>query len=422
MNFFHTADLHFGVENYGKLDPVTGIHSRLLDFKKSLEFVVTAAIAEKIDFFLLCGDAYKTAHPTPTQQKFLLQQLLALQQANIPVVIIVGNHDHPLSFGKANALDVFSDLPLEGLYVFSKPESRTIQTKRGPVQIVGIPWPTKNNLVTHEEHRFKNAHEIASYISQRVGDMIAGFAATLDPKLPAVLAGHLTVSTGVFSGSEKCAIMGTDPVFLPSQLAIAPFDYVALGHLHRYQNLNAKGAPIVYPGSIERVDFGERKEEKGFCSVTIEQAESSKNCRFEFIKTPIRPMFQIEVWLEGEQDQTEQVLASIKKESIDGAILKILYHVPLGFKDMVDLPVITRACSKAHYVAGIVPVYQVVKRETRVALKSNMDLDTLLEKYLTSKMLAQTVLQEKQKNELLLKAKLLQQELQEKQNLHEEGL
>src|SRR5579872_6312751 len=122
MRFYHTADIHFGVENYGRIDPKTGIHTRLLDFRDSLARVIDRAIQEKIDFFLFSGDAYKTAHPTPTQQKLLVEQLLRLHASGIPVVIIVGNHDHPLSFGKANALDVFGYLPVEGFYVFSKPD------------------------------------------------------------------------------------------------------------------------------------------------------------------------------------------------------------------------------------------------------------------------------------------------------------
>src|SRR6202030_3232161 len=102
------------------------------------------------------------------------------------------------------------------------------------------------------------------YISQAVAHIIKDAAEKLDPTVPAVLAGHLTVSSGIFSGSEKRAVYGNDPVLLPSQLAVAPYDYVALGHLHRYQNLNPQGHPaIVYSGSIERIDFGERKEEKG---------------------------------------------------------------------------------------------------------------------------------------------------------------
>ncbi len=266
VTFFHTADIHFGVENYGKIDPKTGIHSRLLDFHKSLSSMVDQAIERNIDFFLFCGDAYITSYPTPTQQKLLAKLLLRLQAAGIPVVIVVGNHDHPLSFGKAHSMDVFDYLPVEGFYVFSRPELITIKTKSGPVQIVGIPWPARNNVVTHDEHRMKSATEITSYLSERVGQLINQLAQQIDETIPAVLAGHLTVSSGIFSGSEKCAIFGTDPIFLPSQLALPQFDYVALGHLHRYQNLNPSGKPsVVYAGSIERVDFGERKEEKSFC-------------------------------------------------------------------------------------------------------------------------------------------------------------
>ena len=424
MKFFHTADIHFGVENYGKTDPVTGIHSRLLDFKKCFEFAVNAAIEQNVDFFLLCGDAYKTAHPTPTQQKFLVQLLLRLQQANIPVVIIVGNHDHPLSFGKANALDVFSDLPLEGLHVFAKPEARTIQTKSGPVQIVGIPWPTKNNIVTQEEHRFKTNEEIARYISEKVGLIIAQLAESLDPAIPSVLASHLTVSNGIFSGSEKCAIMGTDPVFLPSQLAIKPFDYVALGHLHRYQNLNPNGYPaIVYAGSIERVDFGERKEEKGFCSVTIINNNGKRDCKFEFIKTPARPMLQIELTLEAEQDQTTQILNALALHNLEGAIIKILYHLPPGKTDSVDLYAVERACSKAQYITGIIPLHKPVTRQARPHLTGTMNLEMLLSKYFThkSKDTALGVTAETQKQKLMQKAHELQQQLYDKETLDEKG-
>src|SRR3972149_7560905 len=219
MRLIHTADIHFGVENYGKIDSKTGIHTRLLDFSRNLERLVDSALEENIDLVLFCGDAYKTAYPTPTQQKLFAQHMFRLQAAGIPVAIIVGNHDHPLSFGKAHALDVFSYLPVDGFYVFSKPDLRVIQTKSGPVQVVGIPWPMRNFLLTSQQHRFKTHTEIAAYVSEKVGTIIQSFALQIDVTIPAVLAGHLTVSSGIFSGSEKCAIYGSDPIFLPSQLA-----------------------------------------------------------------------------------------------------------------------------------------------------------------------------------------------------------
>lgn len=386
IGFFHTADIHFGVENYGRIDPKTGIHSRLLDFKKSFDACIDAAIQEQVDFFLLCGDAYKTAYPTPTQQKLLIQSLLKLHQAGIPVVIVVGNHDHPLSFGKAHALDIFSTVPLNAFHVFSKPDILMLQTKSGPIQIVGIPWPTKNNLVTHEAHRFKSNQEITEYISEKIGGVISSFASSLDPAIPAILCGHLTVSNGIFSGSEKCAVFGNDPLFLPSQLAIAPFNYVALGHLHRHQNLNPGGIPIVYAGAIERVDFGERKEEKGYCSVKIEQNSTGAfETSFSFHVVPSRPMIQIEVVLQEETNQTDQIIQAVKKTNLTEAIIKIIYHVPEGKLDKVDLAAVLKACDQAYYLVGIFPVHKISARATRAQLSSHMDMHTALARYLETK-------------------------------------
>ncbi|QQR48983.1 exonuclease subunit SbcD [bacterium] len=387
ITIFHTADVHFGVENYGKIDAATGIHTRLLDFKNALEECVNKAVAENIDLFLLCGDAYKTAYPTPTQQKLLCSLLLKLHTAKIPVAIVIGNHDHPLSFGKANALDIFAYLPLDSFYVFSKPEAIKITTKNGPVQVVGIPWPTRNTLVANTEHRFKNNAEIATCLSEKVGHIINSLAQTLNPNLPAILAGHLTVSSGIFSGSEKCAIFGTDPIFLPSQLAISPFDYVALGHLHRYQNLNPKGfPPVVYSGSIERVDFGERKEDKGFCRVTIDKKAADKTeCNVDFVHVNTRPMIQIEVKLTTLGNQTEQILDQLKKKNLTNAIVKIVYHVPEASTDTVDVLALQRACSKAMYLVGIFPKHTLATREHRAQLKVDMDLPTMLRNYFDEK-------------------------------------
>lgn len=390
IRFVHTADIHFGVENYGKVDPTTGIHSRLLDFKKSLHCVVDYAIEHDVDFFLFCGDAYKTPNPTPTQQKMFVEALLKLHQANIPVVIIVGNHDHPLSFGKANALDVFAYLPIDGFHVFSKPECKTIITKNGPVTIVGIPWPTRNNVITNEAHRFKTNTEITNYLSERVSAIIEGFAHQVDSTIPTILAAHLTVSTGLFSGSEKCAIFGNDPLFLPSQLARAPFDYVALGHLHRYQNLNPNGSiPLIYPGSIERVDFGERKEKKGFCLVTLSQESPLQHtCAYEFIELLTRPMLHVEITLDETGDQTQQILIALAAHDITDAIIKIVYHIPTTKKDAVDLFAIQRACSAAAHLVGVFPIHQPTVREKRTTLSVDMDFTTLLDRYFESKNLS----------------------------------
>jgi DNA repair protein SbcD/Mre11 len=412
IKFAHTADIHLGVENYGKIDNKTGIHSRLLDFKKSLEQCVDLAIKEDVDFFLFCGDAYKTAFPTPTQQKFLMQEFFKLIQSGIPVVSVVGNHDHPLSFGKINSLEILDYLPLNGLHVFSKPDILKLDTKSGPIQIVGIPWPTRNNIITDNKFHLKSNEEITKYISEAVTKIVQGLSQNLDKNVPAILAGHLTVSTGIFSGSEKCAVFGNDPVFLPSQLALSDFEYVALGHLHRYQNLNSKGYPaVVYPGSIERIDFGERKEEKGFCLVSIDTNKDEQKCSFEFKKLKTRPMIQLDIKLNEKKDQTGQILDFIKEREIKDSILKIVYTVPDGKKDKVDLQEIQNACSDAFYLASIIPVRKNEIREKRASLNIEMDIKTLLDKYLQTKDFTN-----EHKKEILKKAQDLYSDFYDQQN------
>lgn len=430
IKFTHTADIHFGMENYGKIDPITGIHSRLLDFNKALNFCIDRSIEENVDFFLFCGDAYKTSNPTPTQQKLFFGSLIKLYKANIPVVIIVGNHDNPASFGKVHSLDLFSDLPIDGFYVIPKPSIIKLETKNGPIQIVGIPWPNRNNIAISEKHAEKSYTDITSYISETVGKIINSLAQSLDKTIPAILAGHLTVSTGLFSGSEKRAIYGSDPIFLPSQLAIEPFDYVALGHLHRFQDLNKNGHPsIIYPGSIERIDFGERNEEKGFCIVKInniqdknqnpdnnqnldintnkknklenkqnniesnnlpklennKEQDKKNKTSYEFIKTPTRKFVQIEVKLEQYKDHTTQILNALEKHDINGAIVKILYHVLETEKDKVDLQIIQKACENAMHLVGIIPIRENPARERRSDMKVSMDFQALVGAYLDTR-------------------------------------
>lgn len=382
LRFVHTADIHLGTENYGKIDPATGIHSRLNDFAHALNFCIDTAIHEAVDFFLLCGDAYKTTTPTPTQQKILFKALMRLYKASIPVVIIIGNHDNPASFGKAHSLDIFKELPLEGFYVIAQPQTINLVTKNGPVNIVGVPWPTRHSLALNSKHLYSTSTQMSGYISQAVNAIIEHEANKLDVTTPAILAAHLTVSTGIFSGSEKHATWGNDPLFLPSGLARQPFDYVALGHLHRFQELNNGGyPPIVYSGSLERIDFGE-KEEKGFCIVEI---ASKKSTTYKFIKGPCRPFIQIDITLNDQQDQTEQIKKRLKEHSLEGAIVKIVYHVPAGMKDSVNIKAIQEACDCVMHLVGIIPMRAHGPRQQRLAMKVDMDLSSLLDLYFESK-------------------------------------
>jgi exonuclease SbcD len=408
IRFIHTADIHLGVENYGIIDQKTGINSRLLDFNHALYQCIQYAINTKVDFFLFCGDAYKTATPTPTQQKLLLNNFLQLYNAKIPVVIIIGNHDNPLSFGKVHALDLFGDLPLDGFHVISKPQHITLNTAHGPVAIVGIPWPTKASCALN--NHALTQQQVNQHITSTITAIIDDLAREIDPKIPAILAGHLTVSSGVFSGSEKRAIHGNDPTFLPSQLAKKPFAYVALGHLHRHQVLNkTDGPPLVYAGSLERIDFGERNDHKCFCEVTLACAsEKFWTAAMKSITVNTRPFVQIDLKInEHITDQTAYVLSELKNYALTNTIVKITYELATGVKDRLDIKAIQQACAHAHYVAGIQAIRHIQHRERRSNAHIDMDLQSLLQEYFKQK----PALNERRES-LLEKIMALKQELE----------
>jgi len=181
-----------------------------------------------------------------------------------------------------------------------------------------------------------------------------------------------------------------------------------LGHLHRHQNLNSSGYPaIVYSGSFDRVDFGERKEKKGFCRVSVDnKLKKDKRATFEFVEISTRPFLQIEVKLESGIDFTQQIIDEIKKHDIVNSFVKIIYYLPDGKHDKVDLNALHRECSSAMQVAGIIPVQSIVKREKRLNLKVDMDFISLVDNYLESK-------EEYKENKLQLleKAKFLHSEI-----------
>jgi exonuclease SbcD len=332
--------------------------------------------------------------------------LLRLYKAGIPVVLVIGNHDNPLSFGKAHTLELFDQLPLDGFHVINKPRIIQLATAHGPVNIVGIPWPTRTTLALNNLNYAQTPARFAANMSDAVSAIIKELAQRLDPTIPAVLAAHMTVSTGILSGSERRAIYGEDPMFLTSQLALPPFDYVALGHLHRHQNLNKNGIPVVYSGSIERIDFGERNEEKGFCLVSIEKKGTTS---YDFITVPTRPFIQINVELEKDRSQTEMLVQAIKKHTITHAIVKITYQLAEDMNDTVDLKVIHNVLKDAHFVVGVIPLRHAKKREQRALLSVDMDLEQLLNTYFDTK-----------PEYALRKQKLIQEALQLSQEINDQ--
>jgi DNA repair protein SbcD/Mre11 len=387
LRLLHFADLHLGVENYGRLDPATGLNSRVADFAACLAFTFDTAIEQKVDLVLFAGDAYKTCDPSPTFQREFASQLRRLQQARIPVVLVVGNHDIPAAFGKATSLDIFAALELDNTYVIRRPDLLRIDTPSGPVQIAGLPWPTRHWLRTRDEYSELGHGQLNEKIAAICDEQIDSFARDLDPQTPAVLTAHITAAEAVFSGSERTAIIGQDPTLLTGALAHPAFDYVALGHVHRHQDLHAQAPPsVVYSGSIERIDFGEEDDEKGFCLVNIETTPQGRKTNINFVPTPARRFTTVTAKIDPEtEDPTQNLLDAIDGAHIDDAVVRVYYEVPVGASPRIDLERVQQALEAAHFVAGIHPRLAPRVRQRRVEVTEDLGIHDALDRYIENR-------------------------------------
>ena len=131
IRVLHFADIHIGMENYGKIDPETGMNQRVLDFVSRLREIVDYAIEHEADAVIFAGDAFKTRDPNPTYQRAFARQIVRLSKAGIPTVMLVGNHDIPLMEQRASSIDIFATLDVPNIIVARTERLHRIQTKRG---------------------------------------------------------------------------------------------------------------------------------------------------------------------------------------------------------------------------------------------------------------------------------------------------
>jgi len=285
LKIIHFADLHLGVESYGRIDPATGLSSRLSDFLGALDQMVDYALENEIDLILFCGDAYKSREPTQTQQREFAKRINRLSTSGVPIFLLIGNHDLPNAIGRATATEIFDTLTIENVYVANHPDIHCIPTKSGTVQIASLPWLRRSALLSNEKNKNLNIEQLNEKAREVLTNIITAKTAELDPELPAILAAHVWVAEAQI-GSERLMTIGQEHALLISNVAHPAFDYVALGHIHKHQVLS-ENPPVVYPGSLERVDFSEADDDKGFYVVDIEPDKETGKRQVSFHFHPI---------------------------------------------------------------------------------------------------------------------------------------
>ena len=378
MRILHFSDLHIGVENYGRTDPKTGLSTRLGDFLDSLEQVVEFALNEGVDLVLLAGDAYKGRDPTQTHQREFAKRLNRLSKAGIPTFLLVGNHDLPAASSRATAVDIFPTLEVANIHVGNSLKTYDVATPSGPLQVLAVPWPRRSAILSREDSRGMSIEQVRQTLEERLTDGIEAAASQLDSTIPAILTGHVTVN-GATVGTERSMMLGQDHVLLVSALDRPQVEYIALGHIHKHQILRPDPPMVVYSGSLQRVDFSEEGDEKGFCVIDLDPAapQGQRMTKFEFHKLDARSFVTVDVTVERQDvDPTATVVRAIARKEIAGAVVRVRISLAAESDAHLKETEIRAALEPAHFIASISREVAGTRR-TRISPSEGEDLQPM---------------------------------------------
>ena len=409
MKIIHTADIHIGVENYGR--PATeadieglpdyfspgidraeyiGFSTRLLDFLSTFDFMVNYALENDVDLFILAGDAYKARNPSQTHQREFARRISRLvNDGGIPVFSVIGNHDSPQMAGRATSLEIFPTLAANNVYIADQLRTYIVPTRTSEVQLIALPWIKRAAFLAREETKDLGMEQVTQLLEDRINKLLDKEISGLSNKLPSILCGHITVSSAS-AGSERNMMLGKDHTMLLGKLANPIFDYVALGHIHKHQILSYHPM-VTYSGSIQRIDFSEEKEEKGFCVVDLDATMPSGNRlkSFHFQKVDARSFQTVDVEVNNDEDPTQKTEAAILNRSLENAIVRLRISMPKHSLSSFNEPAIRESLNNTHQLSINITLTDKT-RSIRLDLESSKNTSpmNLLTTYLESRNLS----------------------------------
>lgn len=292
MKLLHTSDWHAGRTIHRR--------QRLEEMGAVLGEIVDIATAEEVDLALVCGDIYESFSPSAEAERIVYDALLALSKAEIPVLMLAGNHDYARRLLAVQALlravnvHVCPDVrrPDQGGIVEFKARSDGTE-----VQVAALPWVAERLLYGAEEMMDLEGAPHQAY-AERLSALITALC-QFDPDKVNIFAGHLFVSGARPGGGERELTMGQIFALSGASLPTTP-QYIALGHVHRPQDVPGCAVPARYCGSPLQLDFGEVAQQK---SVTIVELEPGLPARLREVElTKGRQLLDVETPLDRLDD------------------------------------------------------------------------------------------------------------------------
>ncbi len=304
IKFVHTADWHLGVSNLRILDDA-GLPLQYSWVEKAVDRLSEYVAQNGVHLVFLCGDMLHTKSPSPTVENILARMVRKLTATGAKVLAIPGNHE--ISAVGANPLTIYQTLDVDGITVFDAPELKTLTLFDGrSVQIAAVPF----------SHRFSMREKLLELATQ------------VNPSLPAFAMMHILVE-GAKHASGTIKALPDEQQLTPFDFNDLPFAYVALGHVHKAQNVWLH--PIAeYCGGIQIVDFSEQNEDKGFIVGELHFDDNGYSVHREFIPVQTAKYITVRVDVRGESNPTEKVLATLAAQNIKDAVLRVVVDRNMG--------------------------------------------------------------------------------------------
>lgn len=370
--------MHIGIRYSYRLNFRTGLSQRTLDFIKALERVVDYAIKEEIDIFVICGDLFDrvTIGPTLLRQvrERIWQKLLVNQ---IPIVLIGGNHDSPQIIEKGAPFGEISIIP--NSIAMRSPQSTKIKAlhTKEEVGFILLPYMTASQTVEYVENVLGKEIERDQYLirsQELIREWIKRQVKSLDSKVK-IIVGHFYVQ-----GSKIGIIPYPDQlphefIFKKEMLPLDEIDLAVFGHIHSTQVIYDK---VLIPGSLEKVDFGETEEDKGFYIYDTDK----KNLSFQSNKP--RPLIKWNLEVPSDTENPTNYILNHLPQNIEDSIVRIGIKISSHLKKQIISPKIHKPLEEKTFHYELIWDTSEITRET-ILPKIILDPRILFSEYVKEK-------------------------------------
>lgn len=395
MKILHTADWHIGSFKGPEKD---GVNLRSIDTQRCLEEMVRVAELEKPELALVSGDIFDRAEiwQGRSHKEVLLARniIMSLAKACGKVIVMRGtpNHDSAEAFDE---LQAHFEL-VENVEIVITP--RVIQTEQFDIAVL----PGFDRGTFRANHPGLGKEEEHEVLTEELANVVVGLRAQCSPDRKSILMSHYTIPGCNTESGQVMMLTQFEPILLQESLLAAEYDLVAMGHIHKPQELpNIRNC--FYSGAINTLNFNDEGQERGFW--IHEYSDGGWNRTF--LRTPYREFVTLRF---DDADITAINLGQLDEvaqkwwrynDGVRDKIVRILYTCSYENSKALNTALLGKALYEdgAFYVVGVFPE-KVVETADRNDLSDTTDPEENLRQYLSDKQYTDEQIQE-----LILKAR-----------------